>query len=105
MATQKKAISDIEKLFQQAQDVFSKNPKLADKYIIKARRIGEKARTPIPAKLKKRFCRNCDSFWMPGKNVRVRLQQRKVVYSCLMCGSFTRHPYVKEQKAKRARSK
>ncbi len=95
------ALERITKLFSEADSAFSESPELSDRYVEMARRIAQKARASIPFPLKKRFCRHCGCFWMPGKTVRVRLQKQKVVYYCLKCRHYTRHPYVAEKKAKR----
>ncbi len=97
----KDAIERINKLFLEADAVFSESPELSDRYVAIARKIAQKARTGVPYAFKKRFCRHCGCFWMPGKTVRVRLQKQKVVYYCLKCRHYTRHPYVAEKKAKR----
>ncbi len=95
------AVGRIRQLFSEADSVFRKSPELSDRYVAIARKIAQKARTGIPSSLKKRFCRHCGCYWMPGKTVRVRLQKQKVVYYCLKCRHYTRHPYVAEKKAKR----
>ncbi len=95
------ALEGINKLFLEADAAFSESPELSDRYVEMARKIAQKARTGIPYAFKKRFCRRCGAFWMPGKTVRVRLQKQKVVYYCLKCRHYTRHPYVAEKKAKR----
>ena len=89
----------IKTLFSEAEKTFRKDPELADRYVRKARRAAQKARMPIPYAFRKRFCRHCGSYWMPGNTVRVRLQKQKVVYYCLICKHYTRHPYVREKKA------
>lgn len=89
-------------LFGNAAAIYKEKPELADRYVRKARNTAMKSRLQLPPELKKRFCRFCGAFWVPGRTVRVRLQNRKVVYFCLKCKRFTRHPYIREQKARRA---
>jgi RNase P subunit RPR2 len=72
----------------------------AARQVWKARRLAMKNRVPLTA-YKKRYCRHCNAYWIPGKSVRVRLTGQKVVYYCLSCKRFARHPYVREIKAKR----
>lgn len=95
------ALERVRKLFSEADAAFSEFPELADRYVAMARRTAQRARISIPSSLKKRFCKHCGCYWMPGKTVRVRLQKQKVVYYCLKCRHYTRHPYVAEKKAKR----
>lgn len=97
----KNAVERINKLFSEADAAFSESPERSDRYVGMARKIAQRARVGIPSSLKKRFCRHCGCYWMPGKTVRVRLQKQKVVYYCLKCRHYTRHPYVAEKKAKR----
>ena len=82
----------IKKLFNLADSVFSENPPRADKYVAQARKIAMKLRIRIPKDLKRRFCKHCYSFFMPGKNLRVRKKKGEVVYSCLICKESMRFP-------------
>ncbi len=90
-------------LFQQAERMFGKDRKLADRYVALARKIGMKYKVRISSAMAKKFCRHCYSFLMPSVNVRIRLAGGKVVYYCLNCKHHMRFPYVREQKAKRAK--
>src|SRR3989338_7942537 len=98
---QKAAIEKVRVIFANAEALSRANPGLADRYVRKARNTAQKARISIPREFRKRFCRHCGKFWVPGRTVRVRLQKQKVVYYCLSCRHYTRHPYVREIKAKR----
>ena len=100
-ALRKAALTKIDLFFSEAAAAFKKNPEISDDKVRLARRTAQKARTSIPARFKKSFCKNCDSYWVPGKSVRVRLQKQKVVYYCLFCKHHTRHPYVREKKDSR----
>lgn len=95
--TKKEVLYIIKTLFSQA----ASDSKQADRYVKKARRAAQRVRMPIPSEFKKRFCKYCGKYWVHGKTVRVRLQKQKVVYYCLSCKHYTRHPYVKEKKAKK----
>ena len=98
----KATLEKVRRLFVDAEQAFEKDRELAGRHVRKAVRASKKARLPLPSVLKKRFCRHCGAFWMPSKTVRVRLRNRKVVYSCLVCKRHLRHPYVREKKAKRS---
>ncbi len=93
----------IEKLFNQAEEVFEEDKKLADRYVELARDIAKKFRVRIPSSLKRKFCKHCYSYLVPSVNVRVRTREGKVVYYCLECKRYMRFPYTKEQKEKRKR--
>jgi len=88
-------------LFDQAKNMFSFDPRLSDRYVFLARKIAMKFKVKLPAELKRRFCKHCHSYFMPGKNCRIRTHEGKVVYYCMNCKHFMRFPYLKEQKARR----
>ena len=86
-------------LFHQAEDSAKRgDQKLAQRYVQLAKAIGMKAQLPIPRMLKRRFCKKCYSFFIPGKTVRVRTQKKdkRVTYTCLVCGNVQRYPFVRE---------
>jgi nicotinamidase-related amidase len=95
------AIERIEKLFKLAQSIAKENPTRARRYVELARRIGMKAEISIPRKHKRKFCRGCNTFFIPGKTCKVRLNNGQVSYLCLSCGRVARYPYLKEKKARR----
>ena len=88
----------IEVLFEQAESAFKKDPKLSNRYVELARKIAMKCKIRIPKELKRRFCKHCYVYLVPGKNCRVRTHEGKVVYYCSSCKKYTRFPYVKEKK-------
>lgn len=100
-ASRKLAVALVTDLFKHAEDVFPESPESALRFVRKARRAAERARVSVPGQFRRRFCRHCSSFWVPGKTVRVRLQKQKVVFSCLVCRHYFRLPYVAERKAGR----
>ena len=87
------AKSRMEGLFKQADKVFGKSPKLADRYVELARKISMKYKIRIPSMLKKRFCKHCHCFLKQGVNCRARLNKGKLVYYCLNCRHYMRFPY------------
>jgi len=91
----------IEKLFKQAKKAFRKDKKLANKYVKLGRELAMKYRIKLPRRLKRKFCKHCYSYLVPGENCRVRTRGNKVVYYCMECKKYMRFPYVKEKKAKR----
>ncbi len=74
---------------------------LANRYVYLARKIAMKVNVKISPVLKRKFCKHCYHFLYPGKNLRVRTKDGKVIYYCLDCKKFMRFPYIKEKKAKR----
>lgn len=97
----------IDILFKQAEKMFKEDPKLSDRYVEIARKIGMKFNVPIPAKYKRRVCRKCRHFLVFGRNARQRVSSEKkyVLITCLDCGERHRIPYVRELKAKKAGKK
>ncbi|MCH8003579.1 MAG: ribonuclease P [Nanoarchaeota archaeon] len=89
----KLALDEIVVVLNKAKDVFDEKPDLAHKYAKKARRIALKYKIKLPLKLKRRICKNCHSFLVPGKNLRVRTRKGHVVYYCLECKKFMRIGY------------
>lgn len=69
---------------------------VADRYIELARKIGMKARVPIPRGLKIFICRRCKRLLRPGLTgiYRVRSRPRKSLsVLCLRCGYVHRYVY------------
>lgn len=91
--TRKIALERVQKLFSEAKSVFKEDKALADRYVKLARKIAMKARIPIPPELKRRFCKHCYKYLIPGVNCRIRTHEGKVVYYCLECRKFMRFPY------------
>jgi len=89
----KLALAEITSIFSKAKTVFDEKPDLAHKYAKKARRTALKYKIKLPLKFKRRICKNCHSFLVPGKNLRVRTRKGHVVYYCLECKKFMRIGY------------
>ena len=84
------ALTEIEKMLNRADAVFGGSRGKANDLVRKARRIAMKFRMRMPAKLKRRYCKHCNSFWKHGVNVRVRTRSRMIVYYCMECRRFTK---------------
>lgn len=93
--SKKEAFDQIVHLFDSAEDVAGEDILFANKLVKKARRIAMKTRISIPLPLKRRFCKHCGLYFIPGKNYRVRTKDKKVVYTCLTCKHFMRFPTLK----------
>ena len=79
-------------LFNEAKHVFRENSKLSDRYVSMARKIAMKYKVRMPSELKKRFCKNCHKYLMPGVNSRVRLHKHRLIYYCTGCRHYMRYP-------------
>lgn len=75
---------------------------LADDYVVKARKIAMKFNVRL-GRYKRRYCKYCYKYLLPGKTFRVRTNpaEKRVEVTCLRCGRKIFFPYVREVKAKR----
>jgi len=76
----------------------------ANRYVEIARKIGMRHRIAVPKKYKVLFCRKCGSFLLPGYNSTVRVQNRKVIRHCHLCGAVRRIPLKPKKKHKERNS-
>ncbi|USS41423.1 ribonuclease P protein component 4 [Thermococcus aggregans] len=98
------ALERINILFSLAERVFPYDKELANRYVEIALAVQQKAKVRMPRKWKRRYCKKCHSFLVPGVNARVRLRQKRmphVVIQCLECGHIMRYPYLREKKERR----
>ena len=86
----KEVLNLVKKLFEEARLKFSKNPSLSNKYIKLARKAAMKINLRLPRELKRRFCKHCYSYLVPGKNSRVRIHKSRVIYYCFNCRKYMR---------------
>jgi len=87
------ALFEVENILNKAKENFDNKPDLAHKYAKKARRLALKYKLKLPLKLKRKICKNCLCYLVPGKNLRVRTNRGHVVYYCLNCKKFMRIGY------------
>ena len=80
-------------LFGLAEKAFSLHPERANRYVQLARKLCLRFKVRLPVVLKRRMCKHCFSYLVPGKNCRVRTHEGKVVYACLVCKGLMRFPY------------
>jgi len=73
----------------------------ADRYVELARKIGMRYNVPIPAKYKRRFCKHCYAYLLPGMNARVRTGKAKIIIFCENCKKYIRIPFIREVKERR----
>jgi ribonuclease P protein subunit RPR2 len=74
----------------------------ANRYAGLAAKIGMRYNVRLPREFRRRYCRKCHAFLVPGKNCRVRVARGKVTTTCGTCGDVRRFPYVRERAARRA---
>ena len=69
------------------------NPDRAKRYVILARRISQRTRTPMPRQ--HTFCKRCNMPLDVGRNCRVRVMGGVIRTTCLECGDIRRMPYTR----------
>ena len=62
---------------------------LADRYVELARRIGMRYNVSVPTAFRRRLCRGCYHYLLPGVTSRTRLNRGRSVTTCLRCGHIT----------------
>ena len=87
------AKENIDMLFTEAKMAYKEDKKLANRYIALARKTAMKYKLKMPRQYKRRFCKHCYHYLMPGDNCRVRTARGKVVYYCLDCKKYMRFIY------------
>ncbi len=65
------------------------------RYVLVAKKIAMRVREPLPWQYRRRACKKCNSYLVPGCSSRVRIQGRgknaHVVATCLHCGHAVRY--------------
>ena len=90
-------------LFDRAREFFPENPAASDRCVALARRIAMRQRVRIPRELRRRFCRRCSAYLVPGVTLRVRVRHGTVVTTCLRCDARRRYRVVSRRKAENHR--
>jgi len=85
----------IETLFNEANKIFKKNLELANRYVTLARKISMKYKVKIPLEHKRFICKYCYSYLIPGKTLRARVKNKKLIYYCTNCKKIKRYPFSK----------
>ena len=86
----KKVLQVVKKLFDEAKLQFNKNSSLSNRYVNLARKAAMKVNLRIPKEFKRKYCKHCYSYLVPGKNVRVRIHKSRVIYYCFNCKKYMR---------------
>ena len=93
------ALERINSLFKEAKTTFREQPELSNRYVQLARKLSMKYKVKLPSELKRAFCKHCNTYLVPSKNCRVRIQHRKVIYCCANCKGFMRFPLIKKKQS------
>ncbi len=97
------ALERMTTLFRQAEsEALQRRYGRARRYVELARRIGMRYNVHVPAPFKRSFCKKCLAFLLPSVSARIRVGHGRVIVTCTACGAVQRHPYRREQAARRA---
>jgi ribonuclease P protein subunit RPR2 len=90
--TKRLANERIAVLFQRAGEFFPEHPLWSDRCVTLARKIAMRQRVGLDREHRRKICRHCYKFLVPGVNMRVRIRNRMVVVTCLECHRQSRYP-------------
>jgi ribonuclease P protein subunit RPR2 len=92
----------IRRLFELAEKGFAKHPERSHRYAEMIKKLSMRHNVRIPMEIRRRICKKCSRFLVPGVNCQVRTseRQRALIVKCLECGHLARYPYRKESKFK-----
>jgi ribonuclease P protein subunit RPR2 len=68
---------------------------LADRYVELALKIGMSQQVSIPREFRQRYCHECHSYLVPGRNAKVRINSKRnsIDYHCRACGEVNRYGF------------
>lgn len=77
---------------------------LADRYAELALRIARRYQITLQAPQKAQVCRACHAYRVPGRTSRARIQNGRVVTTCVQCGDVRRRPLAARRETASARA-
>ncbi len=80
----------ISQLVNEADSNYSKHPERSHRYAELANKIKIKYNVKLTPEIKRRLCKKCHKFMVPGKNCRIRIHNSRLIYTCAECGSVRR---------------
>ncbi len=85
----------IAKLLELAESNLKKHPERTRRYIELAKKLSSKYNVTIPLEQKRKICKKCDTFLLPGFNLSIRADRntKAMVYTCLECGNRKKYVY------------
>ena len=89
---QETAKERISLLFSSAEREFRQRPDRSRRYMELASRMAMRYNVRLPQSLKRKFCKECYMYMVPGSSCRVRLSNSSVIVTCSSCGRKTKHP-------------
>jgi ribonuclease P protein subunit RPR2 len=86
----------IEILFDKAREDLKTRPDRSRRYVQLAFRISMRYNIRLPKTIKRRFCKKCYMYLVPGVSSRLRYGKGILRVSCLNCGHMVRYPMSKK---------
>lgn len=86
----KKIVKRIDHLFSLAKKESKRRPDISRRYVALARKLAKHNNLSIK-KHKREFCHKCNTYFIPGKNCKIRLLKGKISIKCLKCKSYSRY--------------
>ncbi len=77
-------------LLKEAEKNFSDHPERSHRYAELAHRLKLKYKVKLDPTIKRRLCKKCHKFMVPGKNCRVRVHSSRLIYTCGECKTIRR---------------
>ena len=92
----------VKELLALAEKEYEEHPERSNRYARLARETAKKYNIRLPPNYKKRICKKCGAFLVPGRNLKVKVSSSKktVIYICQECGHEQRYGYQREKKKK-----
>ncbi|MBN1156534.1 ribonuclease P [Candidatus Woesearchaeota archaeon] len=90
---QELAAKAVEKYFRAAERFFRDDKEIANNCVKEARKVAMKFKVRIPSKYKRRMCKKCLSYLVPGVNCRTRLKNKNVITYCFNCKNVMKVGY------------
>lgn len=80
----------ISQLINEAEKNYSKHPERSHRYTDLIHKLKLKYKVKLTPEIKRRLCKKCHKFMVPGKNCRIRIHNSRLVYTCAECGNVRR---------------
>ena len=92
---QELGLERIKILFKRADLEFKKHPERSHRYVQLARKISMRYNIRIPMSLKRKVCKKCYRYLVPGLNCRVSVNKTKpdTIVTCIECGNVMKYSH------------
>lgn len=77
-------------LLSEAQKSFSAHPERSHRYAELVHKLKLKYKVKLAPEIKRRLCKKCHKFMVPGKNCSIRIHNSRIIYTCKECGAVRR---------------